>query len=113
MTQDIMNEPKEIWHYAVWKGQPFMLPACWTRGIVFDPNDTSVHGQTKNRGDVDCVDCLMMMDGLTVKEWLRQELRKEYRAYVYQHWGEFKQQYLYGDGKGPDDRTDASPTESG
>lgn len=76
-----MGEEYVIYHYAVWKASyPMMVPACMTSPDDRDP--TKRHGITINRGDVSCVTCSMMMDGLTVEQWLRWEMRKKFLKHM-------------------------------
>lgn len=56
----------EIMHYAVWKNWSagYMYMACVSPGKFYE--DASIdpakdHGISRNRGDVNCPDCLRMM----------------------------------------------------
>lgn len=59
-----ISEKVDVWHYAVRKGGIYYNPACVNRfGTFFkEPTDsTFIHGQTIDRGLVNCEECKRMM----------------------------------------------------
>lgn len=51
------------YHYAVWKksSYPYMDPACVTFRVDLAFQSVVDHGLTRNRGKVNCPDCMRMM----------------------------------------------------